>query len=344
MSRSDQRRIILTIILSCLCLAVSASASSFRAAGHFQAASHPVAIAAGDFDGDGIVDLAVVNSNHTVSVFAGLGDGSFRDRIDHAIGVDGHSILVADINGDGKADIAVGDAGTKTVNVLLGRGDGSFQSHAESSAAHASAAVVNLLSSQKTYRTGSQSVSVVFADFNRDGLLDQAVTTTRDDRVSVLLGTPNTGSAESPSTNLLQNSGFETGSLSPWAVGRNFCSSPCVPWTATTHGPFAGMYDGGDEGNIEVVQNFTPTSTSSLTKVGIWIRHPAGSEPTAVDFFYTDGTDDEFVTFTNDSKWDPNDLTSDLESGKMLNGFSVFGFSGGGNISMNTFIDNVMIR
>jgi hypothetical protein len=274
-----------TVILFSFCLA--ASASSFRATSHFQAASHPVAIAAGDFNRDGIADLAVVNSNHTASVFIGLGDGSFRDRVDYAIGVDGHSIVAADINGDGKADIAIGDTGTKTVSALLGRGDGSFQAHSETSAAHSSGALVKLLSSQQTYRTSSQSVSVVFADFNRDGLIDQAVTTTRDDRVSVLLGTRNADTTQTPTTNLLLNSGFESGVLSPWVVGRNFCSSPCVPWNAVQVGPFAGSWDAGDTGNIEMVQTFTATSTSSLSKVGVWDRHPAGSEPTAADFLST---------------------------------------------------------
>ncbi len=345
MSHREQLLTTLAITLISLCLIAPASANSFRAAGHFNTANHPVAIAAGDFNGDGISDLAVVNSNHTVSILPGVGDGTFRDRADYAVGVDGRSIVVADINGDGKADIAVGDAGTRSLSVLLGRGDGTFQSHSESSASHGSGALVTLLSKQKTYQTGRQSVSVVFGDFNRDGLIDQAVTTSGDDRVSVLLGTKESASAQAPGANLLQNAGFESGALSPWAVGRNFCSSGCVPWMAGMYNPFAGTYDAADTGNIEMVQNFTPTSTSSLTKVGVWDRHPAGSEPTAADFFYTDGTDDEFVFFTNDTKWDPIDLSVDLESGKMLSGFSLFGFSAfGGGVNQNTFIDNVTIH
>lgn len=341
MSRRKQLLSIVTVILFSFCLA--ASASSFRAAGHFQAASHPVAIASGDFDGDGIIDLAVVNSNHTISVFAGLGDGSFRDRADYAIGVDGRSIVIADINGDGKADIAVGNAGTKSVSILLGRGDGSFQSHSETSAAHASGALVALLNNQKTYRTAAQSVSAVFGDFNRDGLIDQAVTTQRDDRVSILLGTRDSSSAP-PATNLLQNPGFETGSLSPWAVGLNFCSSPCKPWQVVKAKPKAGTYDGGDEGNIELVQTFTATSTSSLSKVAFYDRHPAGSEPTAVDLIYSDGTDDEFVLFTTDANWDAIDVTADLESGKMLDEIGIWGFSSSGSVNQNTLVDNAVIH
>ena len=345
MSHREQFVSTLTITLITLCLIAPASANSFRAAGHFNTANHPVAIAAGDFNGDGNLDLAVVNSNRTVSVLAGMGDGTFRERVDYAVGVDGRSIVVADINGDGKADIAVGNAGTQSLSILQGRGDGTFQLHTETSAAHASSALVALLSNQKTYQTGRQSVSVVFGDFNRDGLIDQAVTTSGDNRVSVLLGSKETASAQPPGANLLQNAGFESGALSPWAVGRNFCSSGCVPWMVGSYNPFAGSFDAGDTGNIEMVQNFTPTSTSSLTKVGVWDRHPQGSEPTAADFFYTDGTDDEFVFFTNDTKWDPVDLTADLASGKMLSGFSLFGFSAiGGGVNQNTFIDNVTIH
>ena len=343
MSHREQLFATLTITLISVCLIAPASANSFHAAGHFNTANHPVAIAAGDFDGDGNLDLAVVNSNHTVSVMAGMGDGTFRDRVDYAIGVDGRSIVVADINGDGKADIAVGNAGTKSVSLLLGRGDGTFQSHSEAGAARVSGALVTLLSNQKTYQTGRQSVSVVFGDFNHDGLIDQAVTGTLRNDVSILLGTRGATEDASPAANLLVNPGFETGSLSPWALGRNFCSTSCKPWAAVKAMPKAGKYDAGDEGNAEMVQDFTATSTSSLTKVAFYCRHPAGSEPTAADFFYSDGTDDEFVAFTTDTSWDLLDLTVDLAAGKMLDGFSVWGFSGT-VANQNTFIDNALIH
>ena len=90
-------------------------------------------------------------------------------------------------------------------------------------------------------------------------------------------------------------------------------------------------------------QDFTAISTSVITKVVVWIRHPTGTFlPAAVDFFYTDGTDDEFGVDTLDQNWDSFDLTSDVESGKMLSGISIFGFSGGG-VTPTTFVDNVSI-
>jgi hypothetical protein len=344
MSHREQLFTTLTITLITICLIVPASANSFRAAGHFNTANHPVAIAAGDFDGDGNLDLVVVNSNHTVSVLTGLGDGTFRDRVDYAIGVDGRSIVVADINGDGKADIAVGNAGTRSVSLLLGRGDGTFQSHSETNATRVSGALVTLLNNQKTYQTGRQSVSVVFGDFNHDGLIDQAVTASLRNDVSILLGTKGL-SNDLPGKNLLQNPGFESGALSPWAVGRNFCSSPCMPWFVSRQFPQIGQYDAADEGNIEMVQNFTATSTSSLSRAAFYVRHPQGSEPVASDFFYTDGTDDEFVAFTTNTGWDAIDFSADLEAGKMLDGFSIFGFSAfGGGVNQNTFVDNTTIH
>src|SRR5437667_101518 len=75
------------------------------------------------------------------------------------------SAAVGDFNGDGKLDLAVANAGSKNVSVLLGNGDGTFK------------APVNFGA------PGPQSVAV--GDFNGDGKLDLAVTNAG---VSILLG------------------------------------------------------------------------------------------------------------------------------------------------------------
>jgi hypothetical protein len=95
------------------------------------AADHPGAVAAGDFDGDGIADLVIVNSTRYSSDAAsrdayflkGLGNGAFLPGVaflaDHA-----DDIVVADFNGDLKLDFAI--ASTAFTEIYLGAGDGTF--------------------------------------------------------------------------------------------------------------------------------------------------------------------------------------------------------------------------
>jgi len=60
-----------------------------------------------DFDGDGILDLAVGNMDPTVTLLHGRGDGTFDPPV--AFGVDGQatSLAAGDFTGDGKIDLAV---------------------------------------------------------------------------------------------------------------------------------------------------------------------------------------------------------------------------------------------
>src|SRR5262245_40162418 len=86
----------------------------------------PLSVAAGDFDGNGALDLVTANSGGTLSVLLGNGDGSFRPRTDLAVGGSPHSVAVGDFNGDGRLDVVTAQQLTDTVSVLLGNGDGTF--------------------------------------------------------------------------------------------------------------------------------------------------------------------------------------------------------------------------
>lgn len=330
------------IILAFLTLALPALGRDFRAAGNYKVGSHPVALVTGDFNADGRLDLAVANSgSRTITVLLGAGDGTFQGRVDFAVGLEPRSLAVTDIDGDGRADLAVADESGGRLSVLLGNGDGSFQPHAEFSASEASRALLSTLRSQPRFRSGAHFVSVATGDFNGDGKLDQAVASSGSDRVSILLGSETQEPAGS--TNLIQNPNFATGTLSPWAVGRNYCSTGCNPWRVSHVDPYYGPADAVDTGNIEIVQDFSGTATSSITAVTFWIRHASSSSlPTAYDFFYADGTDDEYVVFTTDASWTGFNVTSNLASGETLDGFSAWGFQSASG-SQLVFLDAVDI-
>ena len=78
---------------------------------------------AGDFTGNGKLDLALANGSK-VSILFGNGDGTFQPGVLYAIGSTVLGIAAGDFTGDGKLDLAVStNAGT---TLLLGDGNGSF--------------------------------------------------------------------------------------------------------------------------------------------------------------------------------------------------------------------------
>src|SRR5256885_1819824 len=162
--------------------------------GTFQAARTVVAararrtsIVVGDFNGDGVPDLAVANGRTpftggpgNIEVLLGNGDGTFQDPLTVATGGRPVSLAPGDFNGDGKPDLAVADFDSNTVLVLLGNGDGTFQA-------------------PRTFTTGARPSSVAAGDFNGDGALDLAVANEDNFSVSVLLGNGD-GTFQVPST------------------------------------------------------------------------------------------------------------------------------------------------
>lgn len=83
-----------------------------------------------DMDGDGDADL-VLNNDDTLVVLTGNGDGTFGPSLPRlAAGLDPRGAAVADFDRDGRQDLAVANAGSLDVSILLGR-EGGLLSPAE---------------------------------------------------------------------------------------------------------------------------------------------------------------------------------------------------------------------
>ncbi|HEY1657813.1 MAG TPA: VCBS repeat-containing protein [Candidatus Sulfotelmatobacter sp.] len=112
---------------------------TFRAPAAYDVGLGTGPLVAADLDGDGNVDLVVVNGacpndvcDDSVAVLIGNGDGTFQPPVYYATPPGPYGVVVGDFNGDGKLDIATANKNDYTsvcacVGVLLGNGDGTFQ-------------------------------------------------------------------------------------------------------------------------------------------------------------------------------------------------------------------------
>ncbi|MBW1808752.1 MAG: VCBS repeat-containing protein [Deltaproteobacteria bacterium] len=163
---------------------------------------NPRSITSGDFDADGIEDLAIGNwYGNMISVLygggsGGKGDGTFNNVQRFSAGSSQANIQAADFNADGRLDLAVVSMNSNTVNILPGqgsdgRGNGSF-------------------GTLTGYPTGSTPVSVDLADLDGDGILDLVVAEYGSNSVGVLLGNGSAGRGDGT-----------FGARNPFSVGTN---------------------------------------------------------------------------------------------------------------------------
>ena len=113
----------------------------------------PLDVAVGDLDGDGKADIAVAASvANSVLVFTQTATGAFNPPVAYAVGGDAQAVTVADLDGNGLADIAAATT-ANTVSVLLQTSAGTFAPAVD-------------------YATGVHPAALRAADVNGDGKLD----------------------------------------------------------------------------------------------------------------------------------------------------------------------------
>ena len=152
------------------------------------------AIAGGDIDGDGDVDL--IAANETLRLLFNDGHGSFTLGAEYVRAVAVQAVLLRDFDGDGDLDIAAGwecaRGGTDLGSVLLGNGDGTFVARENQHFSDCDLPVLGRVNRDATLDMMMASsvmmgrgdgtfadairpgVSGVPGDFNGDGLLDLA--------------------------------------------------------------------------------------------------------------------------------------------------------------------------
>jgi len=176
---------LLTLLLLVMPALASAQNNMFSTIPNIAVGTNPLAVAVGDFNGDGIPDLAVANSgSNSVSVLIGNGDGSYWLAANFNVGAYPAAIATGDFNHDGHLDLAVVNSNPNengvggSVTVMPGRGNGDFAQPFG------------------TYSVGYVPTALAIGDFDGDGNPDIAVVVSNPNPylnsgyVSLLMGKP----------------------------------------------------------------------------------------------------------------------------------------------------------
>jgi YVTN family beta-propeller protein len=240
----------------------------------------PQSVTAGDFNGDGILDLAIADASSGILVLLqGAGDGTFLQVEGEPVSPnDSYYVAAADFNGDNKLDLAFANfAGpcdttcppANTVTLFLGNGNGTFPAGLSET-------------------VGNGPVAVGVGDFTGDGRLDVAVANSASNTVTILLQAP--VAALSPST-LTFSSQLVGSSATQSVTLTNSGSAPLtitsIGFTGTNASEFTqnstcgSSLAGGSSCTIDVT--FTPTAGGSgSATASLSVTDSAASSPQTV--------------------------------------------------------------
>ncbi|CAF1295038.1 unnamed protein product, partial [Adineta steineri] len=135
--------------------------------------SRPQSVASGEFNGDGKIDIVVVNTGiDSMTIFFGIGDGKFTNDTQYSTGIGSkpYSVAIGHFNNDNFIDIVIANYGSHSIGIFFGYGNGHF-------------------TLEVTYSIGiSQPLLVLVHDVNNDDQLDIISVNNGTNSISIIFG------------------------------------------------------------------------------------------------------------------------------------------------------------